>query len=65
MTSYTDTCIVTIIVDKMLVSMIFLGLQSYLLSAETLDGTSTEFLKEYIQATNMNNILIIKEKVGG
>ena len=49
----------------MLVSMIFLGLQSYLLSAETLDGTSTEFLKEYIQATNMNNILIIKEKVGG
>ena len=49
----------------MLVSMIFLGLQSYLLSAETLDGTSTEFLKEYIQASDINNILIIKERIGG
>ena len=49
----------------MLVSIIIMGLQMYLLSAETLDGTSTEFLKEYIQASDINNILIIKERIGG
>ena len=36
-----------------------------LLSGETFDGTSTQFIKEYIEATNINRIMIIKEQVGG
>ena len=49
----------------MWVSIILLGLHIYSFSAETLDGTSTKFIKEYIEATNIKRIVIIKEQVGG
>ena len=48
----------------MLVSFILLGLQLFLISSETLDGTSTLFIKEYIEAKKINRIMIVKEKVG-
>ena len=49
---------------KMLVSIILLGLQLLLISGETLDGTSTLFIKDYIEAKKINRIMIVKEKVG-
>ena len=48
----------------MLVSIVLLSLHIYFLSGETLDGTSTLFIKEYIEAKKINRIMIVKEKVG-
>ena len=48
----------------MLVSIVLLSLHIYFLSGETLDGTSAQFIKEYIEVTNINRIMIIKEQVG-